>query len=58
MDTFEPTGARGTTSCPLVLAAWIAGHLPGIPRWAGMAVGSLLAAALVADGIAAWRASA
>jgi len=76
MDTFEPTGARGTRSCSLVLAAWLAasplahlaaslrstarlaGQLSGVPHWVGMAVGSLLAAALVADGIAAWRASA
>jgi hypothetical protein len=36
----------------VLLVAWLVGRLSGVPLWAAMAAGSVLAAPLVADGIA------
>lgn len=36
----------------VLLVAWLVGQLSGVPRWAAMAAGSVLAAPLVADGLA------
>lgn len=36
----------------LLLVSWLVGHLSGVPVWAAMAAGSLLALPLVADGLA------
>jgi hypothetical protein len=36
----------------VILVAWLVGQLSGVPRWAAMAAGSVLAAPLVADGLA------
>jgi hypothetical protein len=36
----------------LLAVAWLVGQFSGVPVWAAMAVGSLLALPLVADGLA------
>lgn len=36
----------------LLLVAWLVGQLSAVPVWAAMALGSLLAVPLVADGLA------
>jgi len=59
-DELRPLGRQGLSRYDLLLGgialalggAWLVGHLTGVPEWAAMAVGSLLAAPLVADGLA------
>ncbi len=38
--------------CLVLLVAWLVGQLSAVPLWAAMAVGSLVAVPLVADGLA------